>query len=253
MSGTNNRKTSSILLVEDNPTNLFYLETIIKKYFPALALFIARNGKEAVNAYKEFFPEIILIDLHMPIMNGDIAAKEIRACAKGTPHSPIIIGLTASLPTLSSNTFQQYLDKYLVKPITKEQLHLVLNEQLAIIDQQRQHDLSMMPHHDFEELSVSLGHDDALIAEVLSYAANYLQDFPIKMALLIEQESWPELVKLAHELRGAALNARLPLLANLAYLVEHQVHFDKTAVLQQLEQIKHEIQTLIPLITPYTA
>jgi|GEM_PF-5480786 len=248
-----NKQGTSILLAEDNPTNLFYLETVIKKHFPSITLLIAHNGVEAIEIYRLYCPDIILLDLYMPLMNGDVAAAEIRRCAGDLSHHPIIIGLTAALPTAKADLFKQHIDTWLTKPITKEQLKTLINKQLETISNHQQQIATpySLSHYDFQELSISLGHDKLLIAEVLTYAINYIHHFPEEVNTLIEQQNWSVLVRLAHQLRGAALNARFPLMAHLAYIMEHQVIFNKETILKQLEDIKEEAKVLLSLIQPH--
>ncbi|HAN76711.1 MAG TPA: hypothetical protein DCQ31_02475 [Bacteroidales bacterium] len=89
-------KNVKVLLVEDNEMNLFFASTILKK--DDFEVFEAKNGKLAINLLTEkpnFF-DIVLMDLHMPEMDGYTAAQFIRATF-GEPYKSIpIIALTAA-------------------------------------------------------------------------------------------------------------------------------------------------------------
>jgi len=71
-------KTHNVLLAEDNKTN----QLIVKSFLEQVGIntIIANDGKEAVELYKEHQNNIdlILMDLHMPVMNGYEAAEKIR-------------------------------------------------------------------------------------------------------------------------------------------------------------------------------
>jgi len=81
----------SVLIVDDDKTNRLILSTLIKKL--DYHVISAVNGKEAVEIYTESRPDIILMDIMMPIMNGYDAAIEIKRLC-GEIFVPIIF-LTA--------------------------------------------------------------------------------------------------------------------------------------------------------------
>ena len=55
---------------------------------------VAGDGRQAVREATAFEPEIVFMDLDMPVLNGYEAAREIRAAA--LPHQPFLVALTAS-------------------------------------------------------------------------------------------------------------------------------------------------------------
>jgi len=82
-----------ILIVEDNPSNLFILQAMLRKngYEPL----IARDGLEGVAMAEAHQPRLVLMDLSMPRMDGVSAAIEIQ---RRMPHIPIaIVAVTASV------------------------------------------------------------------------------------------------------------------------------------------------------------
>ena len=78
-----------ILVVEDNDSNYLLLTYILKKDY---TFFRAKNGQEAVDLALSDKPDLILMDLKMPIMNGLDATRLIKA---SQPEIPII-ALTAN-------------------------------------------------------------------------------------------------------------------------------------------------------------
>lgn len=82
----------SILLVEDNEVNILVAKTFLSKW--GASIDIAQNGKEAIDLFNEQKHCIVLMDMHMPVMDGYEATRILRERGVKTP----IIALTASLP-----------------------------------------------------------------------------------------------------------------------------------------------------------
>jgi CheY-like chemotaxis protein len=58
------------MLVEDNKINMLLLKTIIKNVLPKAVIHETQNGLEAVKEFENILPDIIFMDIQMPIMNG---------------------------------------------------------------------------------------------------------------------------------------------------------------------------------------
>jgi CheY-like chemotaxis protein len=112
-----------ILVAEDNPSNLEvltdYLES--KGYHLANAL----NGREAIQKTLELKPDLILMDIQMPEMDGLQAIRRIRQ--EASPASVPIIALTAlAMPGDRERCLEAGANGYLVKPVHfKELLELM--------------------------------------------------------------------------------------------------------------------------------
>nr|POE49538.1 two-component system protein a [Quercus suber] len=125
------RKTTNVLVVEDNPVNQqIALRTIKKLGFPVTAVW---NGKEALEYLQsdEPRPDIILMDVQMPILDGYQATYTIRNAApfvddpivQGTP----IVAMTASAIQGDREKCQMSgMDDYLAKPVKKPNLEKML-------------------------------------------------------------------------------------------------------------------------------
>ena len=84
------QKTLTILVAEDNGSNFKLIESILGKDYHLLH---AWNGKEAIELYREYEPQLILMDINMPVMDGYEATREIRKFSLQVP----IIAVTALL------------------------------------------------------------------------------------------------------------------------------------------------------------
>ncbi len=81
-----------ILAVDDIPENLQFLVHLLQKL--GFSVNTAQNGKEAVALTQAWQPDLIWMDLAMPVMDGYTATREIRQLS--LPKQPIIIALTAT-------------------------------------------------------------------------------------------------------------------------------------------------------------
>ena len=91
-----------ILVAEDNASNYLLIEILLKHTY---RLIHAQNGREAVAFFQSHHPQLILMDIKMPEMNGYEATSEIR---KSSADIPII---TEDEKRILENGFNGYLSK----------------------------------------------------------------------------------------------------------------------------------------------
>ncbi len=114
---TSTNLTKTVLVVEDNKINQILIKTLLTKN--EYIVKIADNGKIAVDIFPEFDFDIVLMDLHMPIMDGYEASKHIRLMNKNIP----IIALTgAPLDTEKGKCISIGISDYVSKPFDKDSL-----------------------------------------------------------------------------------------------------------------------------------
>ncbi|MFV0563217.1 response regulator transcription factor [Malaciobacter mytili] len=93
-------------------------------------VFQASNGKEALELYKQKNPDIILSDIHMPIINGIEFVKKIRQTNREIP----IVMITAHTDKkYLLEAVELHMEKYIVKPIELEVLFEVLEKCVEIL------------------------------------------------------------------------------------------------------------------------
>lgn len=115
--------TLTILYAEDEIETRKNYTNYLKRYFKEV--YVAQNGEQALEFYKEHKPNIMLLDINMPFINGLELTKKIREQDKKTR----IIILTAHLEQ-DKLLFAAELNltKYLPKPISRIKLKEALNE-----------------------------------------------------------------------------------------------------------------------------
>ena len=110
-----------ILIAEDNKINMLLAKTLIKKIFDKCTIIEAANGYEAVQKVQTAIPDIILMDIQMPILNGYDAALEIRKLNK-FDHIPIIALTAGVLSGEKERCLEHGMSDYISKPINRLEL-----------------------------------------------------------------------------------------------------------------------------------
>lgn len=116
----NNADKHVILIAEDVEENYLLLQTLLGKTYQ---LYHAWNGKEAIELFQQYQPDLILMDMKMPVMDGFEATRQIRKIATDIP----IVALTAfAFETEKQKAFECGITDYVVKPIEISSLRQLL-------------------------------------------------------------------------------------------------------------------------------
>jgi CheY-like chemotaxis protein len=114
-----------ILLVEDNEINQEVASRLLEQ--TGATVWRAENGAVAVEAVQARVPDLILMDLQMPVMDGFEATRRLREAGYGGP----IIALTAAVMDADRQRAREAgMDGHLGKPIESEHLYSVLTDHL---------------------------------------------------------------------------------------------------------------------------
>jgi hypothetical protein len=114
-----------VLAAEDNRTNQLILKKMVKDL--NINLRFAANGIEAVDAFEDFDPDLIFMDISMPKMDGKQATGEIRRFEIETGRHVPIVALTAhAMAGDDQGILSAGLDHYLTKPLHKKLIHQMI-------------------------------------------------------------------------------------------------------------------------------
>jgi len=116
-----------ILVVEDNLDNYELVRTILEMV--GYDTFLAINGRDGVNAARKQKPDLILMDMSLPEMDGWEATKLIRQNPE-TAHIPMIALTVHTLPVERKRALDAGIDAYLPKPYDAGQLIRVVEATL---------------------------------------------------------------------------------------------------------------------------
>ena len=116
-------RVKKILVVEDNKINMLLAKTLIKNIMPNAIVYEALNGKIGLEKYNELNPDLILLDIQMPVLNGYETTIEIRKTDKKIP----IIALTAgTIMGEKEKCIKAGMNDYISKPIIKDLFENIL-------------------------------------------------------------------------------------------------------------------------------
>ncbi|KQR77491.1 response regulator [Rhizobium sp. Leaf341] len=134
------RSTSDIdvLVAEDNDINQIVFSQILDGL--GLSYRIAANGEEAVRFWQQYRPQLVFMDVSMPVMNGFDAARAIRAHeARLSVRTPIVAVTTQALDIDLEQARAAGMDDHIVKPISPDMIERVRNRYLTDGADYRQH------------------------------------------------------------------------------------------------------------------
>lgn len=106
----------TLLVAEDNESNYFLISSMLEDDYNLLH---AWNGREAVDMYSEHKPDLILMDINMPLMDGYEATKRIRQLSADVP----VIAVTAyAFSSDRTRIMENGFSSYVSKPVNPERL-----------------------------------------------------------------------------------------------------------------------------------
>ncbi len=119
---------AQILIVDDSPTEAHVLKGMLEKN--GHQTFTAENGSEGIERAKELKPDVILMDVVMPGLNGFQATRQLTRDAV-TANIPVIIVTTKDQETDRVWGMRQGAKDYITKPVTEADLLAKINSAMG--------------------------------------------------------------------------------------------------------------------------
>jgi twitching motility two-component system response regulator PilH len=118
-----------VLIVDDSPTETYKISSILSKY--GYEILTAENGEEGVATAKKELPDVVLMDVVMPGLNGFQATRQLSQDAN-TSHIPVIIVTTKDQETDRVWGRRQGAKGYLTKPVDDKLLVQTIKDVLKV-------------------------------------------------------------------------------------------------------------------------
>ncbi|MEW6327013.1 MAG: response regulator [Thermodesulfobacteriota bacterium] len=122
------RRPAKVLIVEDQPDNLFLFKEALRP--GGYAIYTAANGQEAIDVAQREKPDIILMDIQMPVMDGYEAARRMRAIPE-LAAVPIIALTAKAMKGEEKKALEEGYSDYLAKPVSPSEVLKKVEEWLG--------------------------------------------------------------------------------------------------------------------------
>lgn len=109
----------TILIVDDSPTEVHVFKKILEKQ--GYQVIIAKDGREGVDMAIRSLPDLIIMDVVMPVLNGFQATRQLKH-KEETASIPVIMVTTKDQQTDINWGMRQGANEYLVKPVAPAEL-----------------------------------------------------------------------------------------------------------------------------------
>ncbi len=240
-----------ILAVEDNVMN----QAFLKQLFKALDIHhytLVDNGLDAVNLHKKEKFDLILMDCHMPVMNGYDATKAIRTLPNEKHKTPIIAMTADAMQENIEAVFFVGMCAYISKPIIIAHFREVLsawisfNDTSFLTEEEYEDDASSIPQEKTTDTPVNRNdlyknymNNDIFVKDIVSMFVDQAKKQLNELEKLCRDgtdEKWHDV---AHALKGTAghvLATKMRDLCATAQKMEKASPQDRKEILKQIEE-----------------
>lgn len=244
-----------ILVADDNIINRTLLITLLHEWGAQTSE--AENGKIALQMIQSLAFDMVLLDIHMPTING----LEVAAMARNSGNRVPIVALTADMlirekeglsrsefndilvKPVSETTIKRVMKNWLI-PTKKRKPQLAVIQPPPLIEQTQVYD---------EELSLRLANGKRELAhELLQMLLAELPNQRDQISTLTKNQDFQALKQVVHKIHGSASYCGLPALKAAAAFVEKQLVISNshTSVLAALTTLDNEIERVLHLSLP---
>lgn len=241
-----------ILAVDDHPSNLKLVAALLENM--GLNVKCAKNGKEALEHFKNYTFDLILMDIQMPGMDGIEVTKNIRKMEKAGQHTPIFALTAHALATEKETVLFAGMDGYLTKPIDEKTLQQVLmqwsqkNLTLKSLEVKTLAIENQEPIIDWEKSLKLAGNQPQLAKDML---VSLVKELPIAQEAINHAYSGNDMLDLrneVHRLHGVCCYCGVPLLRKTVAAFEKAVAYnDKQAIQFHIVEFNKEVNRILDL------
>ncbi|APW65010.1 hypothetical protein LPB137_03745 [Poseidonibacter parvus] len=233
---------AKVLLVEDNEINQMICQEMLKRM--GLKVIVANDGIEAIKMCKENNPDIVLMDLHMPRMNGFNSSKAIREFNKDVP----IIALTSAVMDEDKIAARKAgMQEHLSKPIDFDELLNTISSYLPNLitkEKKQSNEIHNLDKYvDRNELLNRVGSEELANQLLEKFALTY-KDYGKELTNDFKNQD--KLSKEIHKLKGVSGNLALKVLYKQCIKIEEELNLEKKEKL--LNELIVELENITKLI-----
>ncbi|MDD4688645.1 MAG: transporter substrate-binding domain-containing protein [Eubacteriales bacterium] len=239
-------KACSVLLVEDNTTNQLIAKSLLQQI--GIDSIIASNGKEAVELYNQYKDKIdlILMDLHMPVMNGYESAEIIRKTSSTVP----IVAMTADVVLgVKEKCAKSGIYYYISKPFDPDQFLKIIIE---IIMTNQNKTIEKPKILDRDSGLKNIGGDVGIYKKILAEYYNENQDTLDKLAYAIEEKRYADAAQIVHKVKSSSGSIGAKSLYEVSIELQKALNSEKEEEIGHLHKdFSHKLGKLLEEIAEY--
>lgn len=231
----------SILVVDDNEVNLEVAREIFQDV--GFNVFTCSDGLEATEFCKKKVPDIVVLDIQMPIMDGITAAKAIRAQGSEYTKLPILAMTAHALEEDRRKSLNAGMNDHLTKPLDPDIIFPVIARWLGQSSDKATPEpqppaipegVPLLNSISLEEvLPRYRGNWPRLKRFILMFARNN-KDCLLQLKQAVNSEDWESAKRIAHQIKGSAANIGANKLSACASVIESNFRQGVTALPEAL-------------------
>lgn len=254
----------TILVADDNPTNMFLMKVILERLVPKVKIIEASNGLEAVEHCIKEGPSLIFMDIQMPKMNGYDAAKRIRKLSH-CRSVPIIALSAGNVKGEKEKSLEAGMNDFLSKPLLERDIKDILDNWLINRDRKpitkaenngdsrpktpvAQGEITEKERLNIDKIKEYLGDDPNVVIEVLTLTLEELKETSARFSPGLQQEDMAKIRQAAHKLKGTSMIAGLGKVLQAAHALDTIKEFEKEKVEGLIAELLRESDAAIMLI-----
>lgn len=243
----------TVLIVDDNKVNQLLTRAIIDKILPTARIVEGANGLEAVRLFTDEKPDLIIMDIQMPELNGYEATQRIRSL-ETDGHIPIIALTAGNVKGERETCLAAGMDDFVTKPVVEASFRLLFDKWLIPMTAEPGNPNPARgdnDHFDGQLIRTMAGNDQVLMSQFVKVAEDELLRSIANLQQQLKAGQLDELKAVGHKLAGTALSAGMANLARLAQGIEQAQLLDINLLQESIVLIQAEVELIIPMVRQF--
>ena len=245
------------LLAEDNLINMELIKSYIKNLYSDATIHEAEDGQQALEQFKKHRPDFVFTDIQMPIMNGYELTQAIRNLETGK-IVPIVAITAGTVKGTKEKCLEMGMNDYISKPILQESVKKIIlkhrlpgeNESAGTALKENTVAESFENNQYFSKsyLMDMIDHNEEFYESLIKIAHESFNQSLAELEYLKDVENIEKLQKLAHKVKGTALNLGANHLAEVSSKVEKSNPENSKEQEKLIKKLRVEIEKLLTLL-----
>jgi PAS domain S-box-containing protein len=228
----------SILIAEDSTIN----QEVIKEIFSEIDqfdIYLANNGLEALNSYKNRSFDLILMDVQMPVMDGFQAMELIQEVDGGKANVPIVFVTAHAGQESIDECYAKGASDVITKPFEKEKLFEVVLNQISITDAsiEFEHNIEL----DLKPLLKSINYKENILQNIINHFQGNHANTLSKLKKDVQEFNINQIKFTSHKLKSELANLGAYEAQKLCSVITSSKNIEENELLSIINKIELEL------------